>query len=120
MRRIHAVIALATLLSAVPALGKAVAPAAAPPPVAAARSGTGATASLPPIPPAGAVLQTDTGPSDGVAAIVNDAVVTEYDPRQRILLFVATSGLQATPALLSRLRGQALTQLYTGQRQVEA
>jgi peptidyl-prolyl cis-trans isomerase SurA len=119
MRRIHAVLALATLLSAMPALGKARAPAAAPPPASAGASGTGATAALPPIPPAGAVLQTDTGPSDGVAAIVNDAVVTEYDLRQRVLLFVATSGLQATPAILAKLRGQVLNQLETEQLQIQ-
>jgi peptidyl-prolyl cis-trans isomerase SurA len=115
-RRIHAIIALATLLSAVPALGKAVAPAS--PSPAAAPAGPGAAA-LPPIPPAGAVLQTDVGPTDGVAAIVNDAVVTEYDLRQRILLFVATSGLQATPAILAKLRGQVLAQLETEQLQIQ-
>jgi len=118
MRRIHAVLALATLLSAMPALGKTVAPTA-PPPAAAGANGTGATAALPPIPPAGAVLQSDTGPSDGVAAIVNDAVVTEYDLRQRVLLFVATSGLQATPAILTKLRGQVLAQLETEQLQIQ-
>ena len=117
MRRIPAVVALAISLCALPALGKAVAPAA--PSPAAATSPSGATAALPPSPPAGAAIQSDTGPADGVAAIVNDAIVTEYDLRQRILLFVATSGLQPTPQILAKLRNQVLAQLCTEQLQIQ-
>jgi peptidyl-prolyl cis-trans isomerase SurA len=117
MRRIHAVFALAVLLCVMPALGKAVAPAA--PAPATGASPAGATAALPPNPPAGAAVQSDTGPVDGVAAIVNDAIVTEYDLRQRILLFVSTSGLQATPQILAKLRNQVLAQLCTEQLQIQ-
>ncbi len=60
-------------------------------------------------------------PSDdnSVAALVNDAPISEYDLRQRILLFVATSGLQATPEVMTKLRGQVLTQLETEQLQIQ-
>ena len=73
----------------------------------------------PPIPPPGAAIQSESGPSDGVAAIVNDAIITEYDLRQRILLFVATSNVQATPEIMAKLRNQVLTQLETEQLQIQ-
>ncbi|HEY4941166.1 MAG TPA: peptidylprolyl isomerase [Rhizomicrobium sp.] len=76
-------------------------------------------AETPPIPPAGAAIQSDSGPSDGVAAIVNDAIITEYDLRQRILLFVATSNVQATPEIMAKLRSQVLSQLETEQLQIQ-
>ena len=72
-----------------------------------------------PTPPAGAAVQSDTGPADGVAAIVNDAIITEYDLRQRILLFVSTSGVQLSPEILAKLRIQILTQLETEQLQIQ-
>ena len=92
---------------AAPASGTATAP------------GAAAPAAPAPTPPAGAAVQSDTGPADGVAAIVNDAIITEYDLRQRILLFVATSGLQATPEIIAKLRGQVLAQLETEQLQIQ-
>lgn len=58
-------------------------------------------------------------PSDSVAALVNDAPITEYDLSQRILLFVATSGLQATPDVMAKLRDQILKQLETEQLQIQ-
>ena len=64
-------------------------------------------------------MQSDTGPADGVAAIVNDAIITEYDLRQRMLLFVSTSGLQPTPEILAKLRGQVLSQLETEQLEIQ-
>ncbi|MEJ0024533.1 MAG: peptidylprolyl isomerase [Rhizomicrobium sp.] len=73
----------------------------------------------PPNPPPGAVLQPDLGPSDGVAAIVNDAIITEYDLRQRILLYASTSGQQTTPDILVKLRPQILAQLETEQLQIQ-
>ena len=85
-----------------------------PPPAAAA-----APAATPSNPPPGAALQTDSGPSDGVAAVVNDAIITEYDLRQRILLFVSTSGQQATPEAIAKLRPQILAQLETEQLQIQ-
>jgi peptidyl-prolyl cis-trans isomerase SurA len=93
------------------------APASAPPPGATpAATPPGAP---PPNPPPGAAIQADSGPADGVAAIVNDAIITEYDLRQRILLFVSTSGMQATPEIMAKLRGQVLTQLETEQLQIQ-
>jgi peptidyl-prolyl cis-trans isomerase SurA len=78
------------------------------------------TADVPPHPPAGAAIQSDSGPSDGVAAIVNDSIITEYDLRQRILLFIATSNLQAPPPeVMAKLRTQVLTQLETEQLQIQ-
>jgi len=78
-----------------------------------------ATAAPPPNPPPGAALQTDSGPSDGVAAVVNDAIITEYDLRQRILLFVSTSGQPSTPETIAKLRPQILAQLETEQLEIQ-
>jgi len=79
----------------------------------------GAATPAPPNPPPGAALQTDSGPSDGVAAVVNDAIITEYDLRQRILLFVSTSGQPSTPEVIAKLRPQILAQLETEQLQIQ-
>jgi peptidyl-prolyl cis-trans isomerase SurA len=57
--------------------------------------------------------------SDTIAALVNDEPITEHDLRQRILLFVSTSGLQPTPDVIAKLRGQVLTQLETEQLQIQ-
>jgi peptidyl-prolyl cis-trans isomerase SurA len=57
--------------------------------------------------------------SDTIAALVNDEPITEHDLRQRILLFVSTSGLQPTPEVIAKLRGQVLTQLETEQLQIQ-
>ncbi len=96
------------------------------PPAAAPAKPSGAAPTIPgpgdnppPNPPPGAALQSDAGPSDGVAAVVNDAIITEYDLRQRILLFVATSGLQQTPDVMAKLRTQVLAQLETEQLQIQ-
>lgn len=51
--------------------------------------------------------------SDGVAAVVNDTIISEYDLRQRIALFLATSGINPTPDQMKRIRAQVLTQLET-------
>ena len=51
--------------------------------------------------------------SDGGAAIVNDSIISEYDLRQRIELFMATSGITPTPDQIKRIRGQVLSQLET-------
>lgn len=51
--------------------------------------------------------------ANGVAAIVNDQVISEYDLRQRVQLVLSTSGLPPTPANAKRFRGQVLDQLKT-------
>ena len=50
---------------------------------------------------------------DGVAAIVNDTVITDYDLRQRVALYVATSGVRTTPDSLKQIHKQVLQQLET-------
>ncbi len=49
--------------------------------------------------------------STGVAAIVNDYVISDYDLDQRVALFVATSGIRPTPETLSQIRTQVLRSL---------
>jgi peptidyl-prolyl cis-trans isomerase SurA len=46
--------------------------------------------------------------STGVAAIVNDYVISDYDLNQRVALFVATSGVRSTPETLAQIRQQVL------------
>jgi len=50
---------------------------------------------------------------DSVVAVVNDDIVTEYDLAQRLALVIATSGMQATPETIKKLRPQVLEQLKT-------
>ena len=145
LRRVHfALIGSLLALLAVPSLAQELggppagtmpaaagpAPAAAPSPASAAPApapakpgaapatppGAPVTASATPVP---ATTPTDENPADAVAALVNDVPITEYDLRQRILLFVATSGMQATPDVMAKLRGQVLTQLETEQLQIQ-
>jgi peptidyl-prolyl cis-trans isomerase SurA len=58
----------------------------------------------------GEVDDADTD-SDGVAAVINDFAVSEYEVRQRLHLFLATSGMQPQGDELKRIRGQIITQL---------
>ncbi len=57
--------------------------------------------------------------SNGVAAIVNDQIVSEYDLRQRIALVMATSSMPPTPANAHRMRPQVLDQLQTEKLELE-
>ena len=57
--------------------------------------------------------------TDGVASIVNDAVISDYDLRQRMALFAATSGVPPTPELMTKIRTQVLEQLQTEQIQLQ-
>jgi len=49
--------------------------------------------------------------TQGVAAIVNDYVISDYDLDQRTALFIATSGVQVTPESREQIRQQILTNL---------
>ena len=49
--------------------------------------------------------------STGVAAIVNDFVISNYDLDQRTALFVATSGVRPTADNLPQIRAQVLRSL---------
>lgn len=55
---------------------------------------------------------------DGVAAIVNDSVISDYDLRQRMALFIATSGVKPTQDSLNAIRDQVLKELETEQMQL--
>ncbi len=55
---------------------------------------------------------------DGVAAIVNDSVISDYDLRQRIALFIATSGIRPSQEALNDIREQVLKQLETERLQL--
>ncbi len=57
-------------------------------------------------------------PGDGVAAIVNDSVISDYDMNQRIALFLATSGQQPPPDKMMQIRAQVLKQLETERLQL--
>jgi peptidyl-prolyl cis-trans isomerase SurA len=65
-------------------------------------------------------LDSDDDPNEnGVAAIVNDQIVSIYDLRQRLALVIATSGMQPTAATIKRLRPQILDQLKTEKLELE-
>ncbi|HWY61280.1 MAG TPA: peptidylprolyl isomerase [Rhizomicrobium sp.] len=53
----------------------------------------------------------DINNADGIAATVNDESISDYELRQRVALFVATSGLQPNAEDLKRIRGQILEQM---------
>lgn len=55
---------------------------------------------------------------DGVAAIVNDAVISDYDLRQRMALFIATSGVKPSQDSLNAIRDQVLKELESEQMQL--
>lgn len=55
---------------------------------------------------------------DGVASIVNDSVISDYDLRQRVGLFIATSGIQVTPEVKKKISEQVLQQLQTERLQL--
>ncbi len=51
--------------------------------------------------------------------MVNDQIITDYDVDQRMLLYIATSGLPPTPDVKKRLHDQILKQLETEQLQIQ-
>jgi peptidyl-prolyl cis-trans isomerase SurA len=55
----------------------------------------------------------------GIAAIVNDAVISKYDLDQRVRLVVATSGIQPTPENIERIREQVLRSLVDEKLQLQ-
>ncbi len=60
--------------------------------------------------------ETDT---DGIAATVNDISVSDYEVRQRLALYVATSGFSPTAEDLKRIRGQIIEQLQNEKLQLQ-
>jgi peptidyl-prolyl cis-trans isomerase SurA len=53
----------------------------------------------------------DPNNADGIAATVNDESISDYELRQRIALFISTSGLAPTADDQKRIRGQILDQM---------
>lgn len=56
--------------------------------------------------------------NNGVAAVVNDSIISDYDLRQRVSLFLATTGVRANAENLKGITRQILTQLETERIQV--
>lgn len=56
---------------------------------------------------------------EGIAAIVNDEVISLYDVDQRVRLFMITSGIPETPETVDRLRSQVLRSLIDEKLQMQ-
>lgn len=57
--------------------------------------------------------------AEGVAAIVNDHVISTFDVRQRATLLLVSAGIQSTPEMQQRARAQALHDLVDERLQLE-
>jgi peptidyl-prolyl cis-trans isomerase SurA len=57
--------------------------------------------------------------ADGVAATVNDEIISEYEVRQRMALFIATSGLQPNAEDLKRIRSQVMDKMEDEKLQLQ-
>ncbi len=69
--------------------------------------------------PAAAPAEPASGLAEGVAAVVNDEIISTYDLRQRTLLLILTSGVQPTEANLPQLQQQALRSLVEERLQLQ-
>jgi peptidyl-prolyl cis-trans isomerase SurA len=56
---------------------------------------------------------------EGIAAIVNDEVISLFDVDQRVDLFFATSGIQKSPQINERMRDQVLRSLVDEKLQMQ-
>ena len=50
---------------------------------------------------------------------MNTDIIADYDLRQRVALYLATSGVEPTPELLKKIRAQILDQLVTEKLQIQ-
>ncbi len=57
--------------------------------------------------------------AEGVAAVVNDRVISTFDVRQRATLLLVSAGMQQTPELMRRASSQALNDLINERLQLE-
>jgi peptidyl-prolyl cis-trans isomerase SurA len=57
--------------------------------------------------------------SEGVAAIVNDQVISSYDVRQRAQLLLVSAGIQSSPEMMQRASEQALRDLEDEHLQIQ-
>jgi peptidyl-prolyl cis-trans isomerase SurA len=65
------------------------------------------------LPSAPSVADAVVSENDGVAAVVNDTVISQYDLRQRVALFLATTGARPTKENIDHIHDQVLKQLET-------
>jgi peptidyl-prolyl cis-trans isomerase SurA len=56
---------------------------------------------------------------EGIAAIVNDKVISLFDVDQRVDLFFATSGIERSPQMRERIRSQVLRLLVDEELQMQ-
>lgn len=56
---------------------------------------------------------------DSVGAVVNSDIITDYELRQRVALYAATSGVQMTPEINKKIRSQILDQLVSEHLQIQ-
>jgi peptidyl-prolyl cis-trans isomerase SurA len=77
------------------------------------------TAQIAPLP--GGLRAPTAAPSlrEGVAAVVNNGIISTYDLRQRVLLLIVSSGVQPTPESLPSLEAEALRDLIDEQLQMQ-
>ncbi len=57
--------------------------------------------------------------AEGVAAVVNDSVISTFDVRQRANLLLVSAGIQSTPEMLQRAQSQALNDLIDESLQLQ-
>jgi peptidyl-prolyl cis-trans isomerase SurA len=57
--------------------------------------------------------------TEGVAAIVNDRVISTFDVRQRAALLLVSAGIQSTPEMMQRAQAQALRDLIDERLQIQ-
>ena len=57
--------------------------------------------------------------SHGIAAVVNDDIVTQHDLRQRVLFMIATTGVERTEESLARVQAQAMRNLVDEKIQLQ-
>ena len=57
--------------------------------------------------------------SHGIAAVVNDDIITTHDLRQRVLFIMATTGAERTEESLARIQAQALRNLVDEKIQIQ-
>jgi peptidyl-prolyl cis-trans isomerase SurA len=70
-------------------------------------------------PPAELGVAEPTGIAEGVAAIVNDDIISTYDLRQRMLLLIATTGVRPTEQTLPQIEREALRALVDERLQMQ-
>lgn len=67
----------------------------------------------------GAALPASAQYAEGVAAVVNDHVISTFDVRQRATLLLVSAGIESTPEMQQRARAQALRDLVDERLQLQ-